>query len=232
MKHSLQLPLAVQLDDHANFSSFYPAGNQTLLSQLISSAQGQGERFYYLWGVAGSGCSHLLHAACRQAGDLQQTSTYISFKQHVDLTPEIFDGLETLSLVCIDDIEQIAGQSNWEVALFHFYNRCRDANTRLIVASHCPPRQLSIELPDLASRLSWGVVYQVHELADDDKLAALQLRAKRRGLELSNDVGQYLLTHCNRNTNNLFMILDKLDHASLAQQRRLTIPFIKSVLEL
>ena len=87
-----------------------------------------------------------------------------------------------------------------------------------------------MSLEDLRSRFSWVVVYQVQSLNDDDKIAVLQMRAKRRGLSLNKDVAQYLLVHLPRNMKDLIAVLEKLDVASLAAQRSLTIPFVKQVL--
>lgn len=77
----------------------------------------------------------------------------------------IFDGLENTALICIDDVDQIAGDTILEEQLFHFFfNRVRANGHRLIIFADVPPTQLAIKLPDLKSRLSWGVVYQLHTL--------------------------------------------------------------------
>ena len=136
-----------------------------------------------------------------------------------------------LQAIC-HEIEAIAGHAQWEEAIFHLYNRVRDAGGRIIVAGHDLPKAINLQLPDLVSRLSWGVLYQLISLEDDEKLIALNMRAKRRGMTLPDDVGKYLLTHCPRHMSTLFAALDALDKASLAAQRRLTIPFVKEVLQI
>jgi DnaA family protein len=143
---------------------------------------------------------------------------------------EILDDIENCDLVALDDVQCIAGLAEWETALFHAFNRLRDAGKRLLIGAKASPRELGIELPDLQSRLNTALVFHLHELSDDEKLRALQLRASRRGLYLADEVGGYLLTHTGRSMDNLFSALEKLDEASLQAQRKLTIPFVKEVL--
>lgn len=225
-----QLPLGFRLRDDATFESFFVAGNSQTLASFLQVLGGQGEDFLYIWGAEGSGRSHLLQAACHAAPENNKTAVYLPLEQLSTLSPDIFIGLEHTNLVCIDDIEKIAGDAIWEEQLFHLYNRIRASGNRLLVAANSPPAQLDIKLPDLKSRLSWGVVYQLHALDDEQKLAALQLRAQVRGLYLSHSVAKFLLRRCERNMAQLFATLEQLDQASLAKQRRLTIPFVKEIL--
>ncbi|MER2890704.1 DnaA inactivator Hda, partial [Escherichia coli] len=104
--------------------------------------------------------------------------------------------------------------------------------TRLLITGDRPPRQLNLGLPDLASRLDWGQIYKLQPLSDEDKLQALQLRAKQRGFELPEDVGRFLLKRLDREMRTLFDTLDQLDRASITAQRKLTIPFVKDILKL
>ena len=125
--------------------------------------------------------------------------------------PEVLDGMEHLSLVCIDNIECVAGDELWEMAIFDLYNRILESGkTRLLITGDRPPRQLKLGLPDLASRLDWGQIYKLQPLSDEDKLQALQLRARLRGFELPEDVGRFLLKRLDREMRSLFMTLDQL----------------------
>lgn len=227
-----QLPLNIQLRDDATFASFYVGDNPEALQAATDLAQGIGEPFLYFWGQTGVGRTHLLQAACHKATEEGASTVYISLQAQKKLSSTIFQGIEDLSLICIDDIDEIAGQAMWEEALFHLFNRIRLQNGRLIIAATVAPKDLKIHLPDLKSRLSWGIVYQLHRLRDEQKIQALQLRADRRGLDLPEAVGQFLLSRCSRNMSELFSTLEKLDRASLTEQRKLTIPFVKQVLEI
>jgi DnaA family protein len=229
---SKQLILPIRPHDDATFANFFPGKNQTVLSFLKSFIEKSSEPYVYLWGHPSVGCSHLLQACCQVMHTQALTAAYLPLAQIAELTPRIFENLESFALVCIDDVQNIAGKSAWEEALFHLYNRIMARPARLLLAAKVPPINLNLGLLDLASRLSNGVVFQIQALTDNEKLAALQLRAQLRGLELSDDVGQFLLRHYPRDFSHLFTALEQLDYASLTEQRRLTIPFVKQVLEM
>jgi DnaA family protein len=225
----VQLPLDIRLLDGASFENYYPGPNRQALDCLLGSLDEPAPGFTYLWGKAGVGKTHLLQAHCRAASDRGKPSAYLPLAAH--LPPAVLDGLEGMAVLCIDDIHARSGQARWESSLFALYNRCRDAGTQLVVTGRAPPTALGIALPDLASRLSWGLVLRLRELAESDKAAALQQRARCRGLELSPTVAVFLLRRCPRDMSSLFRALERLDRAAVAARRRLTIPFVKTVLE-
>lgn len=227
-----QQTLSLSRKDEATFDNFYGDKNIETVAELKKTARGDGERIIYLCGGRGQGCSHLLQASCHYAHQHERSSVYLPLANLIAYSPEMLTGLETLALVCVDDLEVIAGNAQWEEALFHLYNRIYDANGSIILAAHDVPKAIHIHLPDLVSRLSLGVVYQLHPLSDEEKRLVLNQRANQRGIDLPEEVGRYILTHCPRQMDALFAALDALDHASLAAQRRLTIPFVKEVLHM
>lgn len=227
-----QLTLSLSSKEDTSFANYYAGSNAEIVAALHELIRGDGERQIYLCANKGEGLSHLLQACCYEAHQLHISSVYLPLANLVHLSPEMLEGLEMLDLICIDDLESIAGLTDWEEEFFHLYNRVHDRNGRIVMAAHHLPKDLSIKLPDLASRLSWGVTYQLHPLNDKEKLAVLNMCADRRGIQLTEEVGKYILTHCPRHMSTLFSVLDVLDNASLAAQRRLTIPFVKEVLQL
>lgn len=227
-----QLTLGVGLKDEATFSNFYIGPNHQLIEVLKKAAAGQGEWVIYFYGTGGNGCTHLLQASCHEAHQNGLRTVYLPLTQLIELSPAILDGLEELDLICVDDIHMIAGRPKWEEAFFHAYNRIHASGKRLIVTSNVPPKALGVVLPDVVSRLVWGMVYQLQSLNDQEKLQVLIMRAERRGMTLLEDVGKFILTHCPRHMSTLFAALDALDKASLAAQRKLTIPFVKAVLQI
>lgn len=227
-----QLTLGVGLKDEATFTNFYAGKNTQLITALKNAAEGHGERVIYFYGMGGLGCTHLLQAACHEAHQYAKSAVYIPLANLSDFTPEIFEGMETRNLVCVDDIHHIAGKPEWEEAFFHAYNRIHDAGARLIVTANVTPKALRLVLPDVISRLVWGMVFQMQSLSDDEKLYVLMMRAERRGLSLSEEVGKFILNHCPRHMSTLFAALHALDKVSLAAQRKLTIPFVKEVLQI
>jgi DnaA family protein len=233
-----QLSLSVQLPDDETFASFYPGDNALLLTALKNAAIGQGDDVIYLWGSEGSGRSHLLHATCAEANDSGQAAAYVPLDLHHMMNPAMLDGMENMPLICIDSLESIAGNQQWEQALFNLYNRCleKKAHTELtnclIFTGNNSPKNLAISLQDLVSRLEWGTGYKINLLDDEAKLGALQLRAQLRGFKLPVEVGRFLLNRLSREMAMLLKTLDHLDSASIAAQRKLTIPFVKETLHL
>lgn len=224
-----QLPLLLTWPDSATFDNFYQEGNTHVLACLQEMVQKKAQKHIYLQGLNGVGLSHLLYATCHAVQQQEGTAAYFSLKNGL-LLPEMLEGIEDVSLLCWDDLECVAGNQVWEEALFHCYNRAQAAGALLLMASHVASSQIAWELADLKSRLAASTIFTVQPLSDAQKICALQYRAKRRGLELSDEVGNYLLKRCPRNMHALFEMLDELDHFSLAAQRRLTVPFVKEVL--
>ncbi|MGD8587895.1 MAG: DnaA regulatory inactivator Hda [Chromatiales bacterium] len=225
---SLQLPLGIALRPRLDFGSFIPGRNEEAVARLRQAQ----DPFIYLWGGPGCGKSHLLQAACRQQGKLGDRCAFVPLLQIAELQPAMLEGLEGLDLVCLDDLEQLAGKDDWELKLFNLYNLLRERQARLLVTAHMPPTQLPIRLPDLASRLTWGPCYQLNTLDDDGRLELLIRHAQQRGLKLSGDTASFLLQRIPRDIHYLIGIVDQLDQASLAEQRPLTIPFVRKVLGL
>ncbi|HSW68823.1 MAG TPA: DnaA regulatory inactivator Hda [Gammaproteobacteria bacterium] len=234
MKHNLinQLTLGVGLKDEATFANYFAGPNSLLVQELKKSAQGLGERVIYFYGAGAQGSTHLLQACCHEAHQQGLSAVYLPLASLIDFSPDVFEGLESRHLICIDDVHLIAGKTAWEEAVFHAYNRIQDAGGQLIVTAKMAPKSAGFILPDVVSRLSWGIVIQLQLLTDAEKLQILIMRAERRGMTLSEEVGKFILTHCPRHMSTLFAALDALDKVSLAAQRKLTIPFVKTVLEI
>ena len=230
--------LALKFPDDETFASFYPGQNAGLLTQLRNSVVGLGEPVLYMWGESGSGRSHLLHALCSEVDERGESVAYIPLHHYQGMSLDIFENMEKVTLVCIDNVDAIAGDKKWEKALFDFYNRWLDnKNNRpkgasLVLCAGDLPKKLGIKLDDLVSRFEWGACYHLSPLNDEEKLGALQLRAQLKGMKLPVDVGRFLLNRLSREMSTLLKTLDKLDNASLVAKRKLTIPFVKEVLDL
>lgn len=221
-----QLPLSLQAPENARFDNFIAGDNQ----QLIFSLENKQESLIFLWGENGSGKTHLLQALTDHYQENGLNALYMPLQIDDDFTPELLEGLEMMDLVCLDDIHTIMGHPGWEEALFHFFNKIRDNNGRLVLAADNSALNLNIALPDLKSRLTWGLTYQTKTLSDADKIKVLKLRAYQSGFEMTDEVANYLLKHASRELTALIKLLAKLDYESLVKQRKLTIPFIKSYL--
>jgi DnaA family protein len=118
----------------------------------------------------------------------------------------------------------------WERALFALLRELQDAGGRLVLSARAPPALLGWALPDLGSRCAAGAVLQLRPLDESEQQAALKLRARVRGLELPDETLHWLQRRFPRDMRSLYELLDTLDEAALAAQRRITIPFIREVL--
>jgi DnaA family protein len=221
------MALPLRLADHAVFESFLATGNEALVATLIGFATGTGGQGCWLWGPSATGKTHLLQATCDKAGD---RSVYIPLRMLIDAGPEVLDGLASRELICIDDMDAVAGDPAWEQALFSLCNEVLDADRSLVVSAAMSSRECPIELPDLQSRLARLATFQLHALSDDERVKALQLRARHRGLDLPDETARFLLSRSRRDMASLYGLLDRLDSEALRAKRRLTIPFVKEVL--
>ncbi|HEV7357080.1 MAG TPA: DnaA regulatory inactivator Hda [Steroidobacteraceae bacterium] len=219
-----QLALGVRLRSGAVFESFAQGQNSELITALRADAAAP----LWLWGAHGTGKTHLLQAACSAAGN---AAAYFPLDRSSALPPEAMSGFERNRLLCIDDVDRIAGDVEWERALFRLFNEAAELRTRLIFAAAVAPRQAEWVLDDWRSRAAACVVYQLRELDDAGRIEALRLRAAQRGLQLPPETAEYLLKRMPRDLPSLFEILDALDEASMVEKRRLTIPFIRDALE-
>lgn len=224
-----QLPLGFEPGQLFTFESFVAGNNAVATGLAKQTAIGKGEKQLYFWGGRGLGKSHLLQASCNLAAKNQQAVCYLTQAEIINQSTEMFDGLEQLELICLDDIETWLTDKVWEIALFDLINRVRENNHCLMMASVFPLDETFVKLPDLRSRLSWGPVFQLQSLSDKEKFQALRYRAKQSGLELPENVANYLMQRYPRDMFSLFERLAVLDKASMAMQRKLTIPLIKSV---
>ena len=219
-----QLPLGMSLEPKLVFDSFATGMN----GELIAALQAGGAQPLWLWGSRGSGKTHLLQAVCAKDGE---NAAYFPLSRSLGLPAAALLGFESCSVLCVDDVQSVAGDLAWEEALFHLFNAAFELRHRLIFAASVAPRQPAWALEDWRSRASACVVYQLRDLDEAGRAEALRLRAAQHGLELPPETSDYLLRRLPRDLPTLFEILDQLDQASLAAQRRLTIPFIRDALE-
>ncbi|MDD5633360.1 MAG: DnaA regulatory inactivator Hda [Methylococcales bacterium] len=225
-----QLPLHFEFRANQTFEDFFPGSNPEVINHLKKSIEGNGERQIFLWGQSGQGKSHLLQACCHQAQSQQLSSFYFVFSAFELPDPAMLSGLDKLDIICFDNIQHIAGNPAWEQAFFNFFNLHRDQGHTLILSASCPPNKINIQLPDLKTRLNWGLTLKIQPLSDEERITALIFKAGQMGFEISPQVGRFLLTHYDRDLSSLWVLLKKLDRASLAAKRKLTLPFLKQIL--
>ncbi len=198
-----QLPLEITRPPEPTLDNFIPGANAEALARVRALLAGTlGECVVYLWGAAGTGRSHLLQGARRAA--------------------------QARPLMSVDDVEQLDAEG--QQALFNAINAAREGGAAVLVAGGAPPAQLALRA-DLASRLGWGLVYQLHPLTDAHKAAWLRGEATRRGLPLDDGVIDYLLSRLPRDLPSLATLLARLDQFALARKRAITLPLVREFLQ-
>lgn len=231
---SAQLPLALPVGPDQRFELF--VGHDWAVEVLRAASIGAPsaapiEAGVFVEGAEGSGKSHLLLAACRAATESGRRTRYLPVAAFAGALTTVIDGLEANDLVALDGIEAAAASRTDCEALFHLHNRLRDAGCTLLYASRLPAGDAGWALPDLRSRLGQGLRVSLDALDDAGRREALRRRAARRGLELDDAVLDWLFRRVDRDLKSLTSLLDRLDRAALAAQRRLTVPFVRQVIE-
>lgn len=225
-----QLPLALHYPRDQRLESFIGAPDGAL-AQLHAIAVGASHDWVYLEGAAGTGKTHQALAMCSSAEQAGRLPTYVPLASVVGRVRVALEGLEQRELVALDGLDAVAGNREDEIALFDFHNRARAAGTTLLYTARHMPDGLALVLPDLRSRLSQCIRISLPVLDDAGRAAVLRDRAQRRGLALDEAAIDWLLTHSERELAGLVALLDRLDRESLAAKRRITVPFLRRVLE-
>ncbi len=222
---------ALVLTDTARFETFWPGKiNSTTMTAVAELSRGAGEPLVYVHGPRGVGKTHLAKAAWRSAVEQGRRSAYLPLDQALMLDPVLVEGWGELDLAVIDALESIAGYSAWERALFRLTEELRERGAGLLVLSRAPPDSVGLELADLASRLAWGPIYGLEPLDDTELVRLARHLAHRHGLELPPATAVFLVNRLMRDPAAVVAAMAKLDVAALTAQRRLTTPFVRSVL--
>jgi DnaA-homolog protein len=240
-----QLPLGVRIPDRAVFESYFPGPNVQTFEYLTQVAAGTvvpseaharagrdvgTQAVTWVCGPASVGKTHLLQAIAARASKRGRAG-YFPLTELAPLGIGVLEGLNSLDCICLDDLDQVIGQLEWEKALFGLLREIQERDGSLVVAVKAPPALSPWSLPDLGSRFTAAAIFQLHELDEDDQAKALQLHAHVRGFELPDDTARWLQRRFPRDMRTLYDLLDTLDEAALVAQRRLTVPFIRSVLK-
>ena len=227
-----QLPLRLALSSGRRFGNFeVTPENAELVDAVRRIAAGQIPEQVLIAGGAGSGKSHLLEAASAAASAAGDAVAFVPMREWCSQPVDAVRGLGRSGLVCIDDIDAVAGDRGWEEALLALVEASVSRRTRMLLSAGASPSRIPFALADLRSRLSAATLYRLHELDDESRVRALRRHASARGIEIPDDVVGYVLARHRRDMPSLLALLDRLDYHSMAHQRRLTVPFVRELID-
>lgn len=225
-----QLALGITWHRGARFDNLVEGANAEAVRAVRRLAEQGGRPCLYLWGDPGTGKTHLLHAACEAGAAAGRRVAYVPLGERWRGPPEMVADFGAFHLVCLDDVQHLRGVRGWEEGVFALYRRLHERGGGLLVSAPRRPAALGLELPDLASRFAADLVLRLHPLADDQRREVLRLHARQRGLDLSPEVGDYILSRHRRDLHALIGLIERLDRAALIAQRALTLPFVREVM--
>ena len=228
---SPQLALNVSLQDGLSFDNFFVTSESAEAVQYLSAWQPSGSfQSIALWGGSGCGRSHLLQATVSDWDTRGLSALYLPCRDMLAMDPEaLLQGLDSFDLLALDDVDALAGNVAWEHALFALYNALHERAGQLLISSATAVSDIPFQTADVRSRLAWGITYRLPSLSDQDKINAMQLRSRARGMDMTDEVAKYILSRSSRDFSQLLHVLDTLDSATIEAQRKLTVPFVRSV---
>jgi len=227
-----QLPLQLAVSGGRRFANFEVAPeNAELVDAVRRIAAEPGPERVLIVGEAGSGKSHLLEAASEVASAGGDAVAFVPMRDWRSQRVDAVRGLGRSGLLCIDDIDAVAGDRGWEEALLALVEASASRGTRMLASAGAAPANIPFKLADLRSRLSAATLYRLREMDDESRARALRRHASGRGIEIPDDVVGYVLARHRRDMPSLVALLDRLDYHSLSHQRRLTVPFVRGLIE-
>lgn len=228
---SQQLPLALRWPRRQRFEHFHAAGNAAAVEALRAASASAAAPWVFMAGPLGSGRTHLLIAACQAAIDAGRSAQYLPLAGLRGPRAEAIRGMAGSDVLAIDDLDSVAGEADAEHALFDTFNRYRAEGCTLLFAASTAPSSVGIALPDLRSRLGSLTQVLLKPMDDAERRHVLREHAKGRSIELDDTVLDWLFAHHARDLGALLDLLDTLDRATLAAQRRVTVPFLRNLLK-
>ena len=223
-----QIPLDVSLSKYMTFETFYMGPNKS----VVDSLRDEKNQLIWLAGLEGFGKTHLIHALLNGHEHENKKVLYLPMSESQVFTPDILDNLAQYDLVAIDDIENIIGNITWEEQLLKFYEDSYNTSNKILITANDTPKGLNFLLPDLSSRFNLALIERLRPMNEDEMIEAILLHSRTRGFDLPKDSAKYLINRVPRDVSVLVDMIKLLDYESLSMQRKLTIPFIKTVLDI
>tara|TARA_Y100000814_G_scaffold241750_1_gene186287 strand:+ start:74 stop:790 length:717 start_codon:yes stop_codon:yes gene_type:complete len=232
MTNPKQLFLDVKIDKSKTLDSFIKCDSTELIIQALKEfcKEDSLNQFFYLWGKEGSGKNYLLHSLNQEFILMEKRAAFIPFKKHKFSSPSILEGLNSVDLIILENIEMYPNDPEWELAFFNLINECKQSGSKIICSSKKVAKDLEFSLPDLISRVLSFSAFELKEVEEGEKKEALKKALTRKGLTAEDKVISYILNHTSRGLSDLLQLISDLDNFSLEKKRKITIPLIKEMI--
>ena len=227
-----QLLLPLDPPPSRTFRSFIPTGNEAPVEHLqrLCAGDKDSDCQLYLWGVASTGKSHLLQAACQAVTERGGCSAWLPLRRLLPHGPQVMADFATIDFIGVDEVDVIRDRLDWQRALFGLVNEARSQRRCLVMAGRQNPVMGDWRLQDLPSRLAWGAVYRLTPLGDTARMEVLRGVAERLGQPLGDEVLVYLLNSYPRELEGLIDIIGYLSDCAKQRKKRITVPFARKML--
>ena len=220
-----QLGLPISLDSKMLLDNFI--ANSELVNLIHQLFQDKKASEIYVYGLTGQGKTHVLQGVVLKALASDKNAIYIDC---IDSFPEhLLDFIDQLSFISLDNVDLIS-KENQEI-FFYLYNRARQAGVVILVSGSSLPVDLTV-MKDLKTRLSLAAVYKLEALNDELTMEVLNKQMNDRNLTIDSKIYEYLFKNYSRDLNTLVSAMNQLDKASLQSKKTISIPFVKTVLQL
>jgi len=232
MNKPKQLIFPFQINQKASFDSFFCSpDNQNLMTRLADIVSSPDTSELIIHGEEGSGKSFLMQAICNELSSDEKQFAFIPMKKAFNMGVEIFQNLGSLDAVCIDDLQLILANQDWETALFNLINECQQSNCSLMLSlGGTQPLDESVILPDLLSRIKRMEFIALHAVQDEFFNQAIDFVAQQLDIKIEEAELEFLLKHQTRIFSLLVENIITLDNQAASLKRKITIPLIKETL--
>jgi len=220
-----QLGLPISLDSKMLLDNFI--ANSELVNLIHQLFQDKKASEIYVYGLTGQGKTHVLQGVVLKALANDKNAIYIDC---IDSFPEhLLDFIDQLSFISLDNVDLIS-KENQEI-FFDLYNRARQAGVVILVSGSSLPADLTV-MKDLKTRLSLAAVFKLEALNDELTMDVLNKQMNDKNLTIDSKIYEYLFKNYSRDLNTLVSAMNQLDKASLQSKKAISIPFVKTVLQL
>ena len=230
MSNPRQLALQIQINERASLDNFFISKNNNKAIQILKNIleRSNNGAQIFIDDLGSNGKSYLLQAICNDFSNSNNSTIYVPMQKAINLEPSILEGINELNLICLDDIDLISNQRDWELALFNLINECYEKDCFLLLSGSIDKLEV---IPDLISRIKKMEILRLKAIDDDELLRATQAISKNLNIEISDKNMNYLINNSRRDIKTVFGTLSQLEKESLERKKSIGLNLIKEVIQ-